>query len=329
MRALPRIDLPLTALGVVCGLASAVLTLAIASGSTLSLFLFLFAPLPVMLGGLGWGPRTAVLAGAVGTLVLGLAAGWVGARGYALSIALPGWWLSFLALRPRRTIDADAPARWCTPGTLVLWAAGLGAALVIVTIPTFGLSAAAYRAGISHAFETFLRRQTATPADTPLVLPSGADAHTLISVLAIILPPVGAASWMAVTLVNLWLAARIARSSGHLPRPWPAIQALTLPRAALAVLAVALAASLAPGLAGLVGQVVTATLFIAFALVGLAVIHAGTRGFKGRVFLLIGLYLMLAIQAWTALLLAVLGVVDQFIGLRRRLANPPQPPNNR
>jgi hypothetical protein len=67
-------------------------------------------------------------------------------------------------------------------------------------------------------------------------------------------------------------------------------------------------------------------LVVALAIVGLAVIHAGTRGSRGRVFILLGVYLMLFIQVWTGLFLALLGLVEQTVGLRHRLALRSGPP---
>jgi hypothetical protein len=315
------------ALAVVAGLASALLMLSIASGASLSFVLFLFSPLPILLVGIGWDHRAAALAAAVGTLVIGVILGLPGVRSYAVSVALPGWWLSFLVMQRPVGGDRSATAdRGCTPGTLVLWCAGLGVVLVMLTIPSFGFSPAAYRAGIAHAVEELLRRQTDTPAGTPLILPSGANADDMAALFAMVAPPIGAVSWMVVALANVWLAARIAQAAGHLARPWPVLSGLRLPRLTLAVLAAAVALAFAPGLAGLLGQVAAATLFVAFVLLGLAVVHAGTRGFRGRILVLIAVYLMLAIQPWAALCLAVLGALDQFFSLRHRAVRPPAPP---
>jgi hypothetical protein len=212
---------------------------------------------------------------------------------------------------------------------LVLWTAALGALLVVATIPFIGTTLAAYRGALSQGLETFLRGETGTPTDAPLVLPGGEDAGDLVGLFTTLLPPFGAASWMLLLLLDLWIAARVARTSGRLARPWPAIPTLSLPVYALPALAAALALSFAPGLASVVGQVATAVLAVALAVVGLAVIHAGTRGFRGRIPLLIGVYLMLFIQAWTGLLLALLGVAEQTIGLRHRLAPPGGPPPRR
>ena len=37
-----------------------------------------------------------------------------------------------------------------------------------------------------------------------------------------------ASSWLITTLLNFWLAGRITRASGRLPRPWPDIAGIEL-----------------------------------------------------------------------------------------------------
>jgi hypothetical protein len=319
----------LLGIAAISGLASAVLTLALAAGSTAAMVLFLFSPLPLLLAGLGWGHRAAGLGALAGTAIIGAAAGWAGARGYALAAGLPSWGLSFASLyvHPRR--DEPSTKNWTDPGILVLCAAAFGALLVVATIPFIGTTLDTYRGALSKGLEGFLRTETGAPNGAPLVLPGGQPGDDVVSFFTVLLPPFGAASWMMVLLFDLWIAARVARASDRLPRPWPAIPALTLPIHVLPALAVGVGLCFAPGLARVVGQVLTAVLVVAFAILGLAVIHAGTRGSRGRVLVLIGVYLMLFIQAWTGLLLALLGLVEQTVGLRHRLAPPDGPPRRR
>jgi hypothetical protein len=322
-------DLALVGIAAISGLASAVLMLALAAGSTAAVVLFLFSPLPLLLAGVGWGHRTAGIGALLGTAVLGAVAGWAGARGYVLATGLPGWGLAFAALQGRPRRDDPGATDWTGPGALVLWAAGFAALLVIATIPFIGTTLDAYRGAIGQGLQGFLRAETGTPGVGPLTLPGVENADELVGFFAVLLPPFGAASWMLVLLFDLWIAARIARASGRLVRPWPSIPTLSLPIYVLPALAVAIGASFAPGLASVVGEVVTAVLVVALAIVGLAVIHAGTRGSRGRVLVLIGVYLMLFVQAWTGLILALLGLAEQTIGLRRRLAPPGGPSRRR
>ena len=88
--------------GTISGAASALLTLAVASGSTLAMLLFLVVPLPIMLASLAWHHSAGLIGAAAGTAILALTTSWAAARGFALSAALPAWWLAYLALLGRQ-----------------------------------------------------------------------------------------------------------------------------------------------------------------------------------------------------------------------------------
>ena len=64
----------------------------------------------------------------------------------------------------------------------------------------------------------------------------------------------------------------------------------------------------------------TATMLLAYALLGLAVLHAITRGMNSRPFALGGLYAAVIIFGWPMLLLSVLGLADTAFDLRGRVA---------
>ena len=72
-------------------------------------------------------------------------------------------------------------------------------------------------------------------------------------------------------------------------------------------------------LIGTVGAVLAASLLVAYAVLGLAVVHATTRGLNGRSFVLAGIYASVAVFGWPALLLSVLGLVDLVVDFRRRV----------
>jgi hypothetical protein len=78
--------------------------------------------------------------------------------------------------------------------------------------------------------------------------------------------------------------------------------------------------------------VVAAAFAVAFSLLGLAFLHAATRGVNGRGMILTVTYVLLAIQTWTVIFLAALGVLEHLFGLRARTAERrarPKPPVNR
>jgi hypothetical protein len=120
-------------------------------------------------------------------------------------------------------------------------------------------------------------------------------------------------------VLNLWLAARIVNFSGLLKRPWPDLAAMTFPRSMVAALAVAMAVSFAGGLVGIVAGVLSASLMMAYGVLGFAVLHAVTRGINSRPFLLGGVYASVAVFGWPILALCLIGVSETAFDLRARV----------
>jgi hypothetical protein len=141
-----------------------------------------------------------------------------------------------------------------------------------------------------------------------------------------------AAGWGVIAFAgNLWLAARVTQISGLLKRPWPDMPTtLGLPKAALFVFAIVLGLCVAPGVTRVLASSATAALMVAFALQGLATLHALTRGKQTRIAILASVYaLTLALFPWPLVVAAGLGVTDLARSLRQRLAAPaPTPKKN-
>ena len=107
---------------------------------------------------------------------------------------------------------------------------------------------------------------------------------------------------------------------GGLRRPWPDLSALSLPASSLALLAFAVVGSLLPDLFGIVSSAFVASLFMAFAIAGLAVLHFTTRGMRSRALALASTYAATLVLGWPVLLLTVAGIADRILGIRRRMA---------
>src|SRR5450759_4688968 len=83
------------------GCASARWFASIVSGALISLLLFYLAPLPLMVAALGWGPLCATVGGITAAIGLGAIFGLPYCIAFALTVALPAWWLGHLALLGR------------------------------------------------------------------------------------------------------------------------------------------------------------------------------------------------------------------------------------
>jgi hypothetical protein len=303
-------------IGAVAGLAASLLFASLASASLVSIVLFYLAPLPIMIAGLGWSHFAALIAAAVGGSALLVVFGTPFSAAFLMGIGLPAWWLAYLALLARPAPTADAGLEWYPIGRLVLWAALLGALAVAAVIPILGTDAEAFRAGLREVFRQRLYSDAALDSKF-----GTSDQGRLLDVLVAITPPAAAVVALVTNLLNLWLAARIVGISGRLKRPWPDLSSVELPRLLpLLLLGAALLCVFGPDLIGIVSGVLAASLLMAYALVGLAVLHATTRGINGRSFVLGGIYAAVAVFGWPMLLLSLLGLVDVPLGLRRRIA---------
>jgi hypothetical protein len=311
--------------GLAAGLAAALLFASLVSHSLFSLLLFYLAPLPLMIAGLGWSHFAALIAALVAAA--GLAAGFGGFlfAAFLVGLGLPAWWLSYLALLARPASADPEGLHWYPIERLVLWAALLGALGIILAIPMFGTDAGSFHAGLRHALDRLLGVGT----NAPRTLPGISDVEWFLDLLVIATPPAAAVVLTVTSLANLWLAGRIVKLSGRLRRPWPDLGATALPRSALVLLAAAAVGMLAGDLFAIAAGVLMASLLTAYALVGLAVLHATTRGINGRGFVLAGIYAAVAVFGWPALLLSLLGLADLVLDFRRHATKRPGLPETR
>ena len=317
--------LQIVLVGLGAGAAAALLFASVASGSLLSIALFCLAALPIMIAALGWGPWAALVGAAFAAAGLASVFGAYFLFAFVLGVGVPAWWLGYLALLARPAADAGH-LEWYPVGYLVVWAGLLGALSVAATIFHLGSDAQSFRAALAAGFEHMIRLQTHTPADAPLELPGIPDPKLLIDYLVMVIPP-GAAALTTITHVfNLWLAARIANVSGRLARPWPDIAAMTFPSWAPLVLAIAVAASFASDLLGVMSGIVGAGLLMAYAMLGFAVLHAISRNLASRHLMLAGTYAVVVVFQWPVIAMTLLGLIETMFNLRRRFGLRPGPP---
>jgi hypothetical protein len=310
----------------------------VTSGAWLAVALFYLAPLPILIAGLGWSHWSALIAALTAALALGLAFGGVFFFAFLAGAGLPAWWLGYLAMLARPVPagvstgngyaagPSQASLEWYPPGRLVIWAAVLGALIVIVAIPNFGLDAESFRAGLRGALSRMLQIDTGAPAGEPPSLPGVSNASRLIDFLVEVIPLAAAVLATITNLLNLWLAARVVKFSGRLTRPWPQLSAMTFPPVVAAALAIAVILSFFGGLVGIVAGVLAASLLIAYGVLGFAVLHDITLGIGSRPFLLSGVYAAVIVFGWPVLALCLLGLIDTAIGLRARAARKRGPP---
>jgi len=296
--------------GLGAGAAAALLFASVVSGSIAAIFLFYLAPLPILIAALGWSHVAGLIAAASATAVVVALSG-------IFFIAVPviafgAWWLGYLALLARPATNGGGGAlEWYPAGRLVLWAAVIGTLIVAAAVPNFGTDQQSLQAALRKTYERILRDQS------------------LVDVLVVAVPPAAAVFSTIINVLNLWLAARVVKISGRLKRPWPDLAAWTLPTSTPAFLAAAIAGSFLPDLLGVLAGAFAASLLMAFAMLGFAVLHAITRGMSTRALVLAAVYAATVVLGWPVLAMSILGLAEAAFNIRGRVARRRGPPSLR
>lgn len=296
-------------IGLGAGAAAALLFASVVSGSIAAIFLFYLAPLPILIAALGWSHVAGLIAAASATAAIVALSG-------TFFVAVPviafgAWWLGYLALLARPATNGGGALEWYPAGRLVLWAAVIGTLIVAAAVPNFGTDQQTLQAALRKTYERILRDQS------------------LIDLLVVAVPPAAAVFSTIINVFNLWLAARVVKISGRLKRPWPDLAALTLPASTSGLLAAAVAGSFLPDLLGILAGAFAASLLMAFAMLGLAVLHAITRGMSSRALVLAAVYAAAVVLGWPVLAMSILGLAETAFNIRGRVARRRGPPSLR
>ncbi|GEP04671.1 DUF2232 domain-containing protein [Methylobacterium oxalidis] len=318
-------------IGIGAGLVSALLFGVLLKATPLAIVLYLLAPLPILIVGLGWSHKAALVAAATGSLALALIVSPFLGLGFGTYLALPAWWLAYLALLGRAREDGQL--EWYPTGRLLGWTAGTAAlafvAIAVIASPnyeTFHAQLRGMSAKIVQTRQPAPRSEAAPPDQAPAGSGATAPAETpaadpqaeVADALARVAPALATQGLTLLLTFYLWAAARIVQVSGRLPRPWPDIPSTVMPRAVLGLLGAAVLLGFLPGYAGVLGTALAGSLSAAFALQGLAAFHDRSRGRAGRGALLFGLYLILFVTQGIALFaLTLFGIADTALNLRR------------
>src|SRR4051812_49237372 len=155
------------------GSASALMFASIISGALFSLVLFYLAPLPLMVAALGWGPISATIGGIAAAIGLGAIFGLPYCLAFALTVALPAWWLGHLALLGRPVAGVQAgkggapgarPLEWYPVGRILLWAAGFAALTTIAALLTLGSDAATINGALRRGLLRIMGLRNSAPS---------------------------------------------------------------------------------------------------------------------------------------------------------------------
>ena len=206
---------------------------------------------------------------------------------------------------------------WYPTGRLLLWIACIAALLAFATLLTIGTDSEAIAATMKRGFERMAR----------VFALSGISLDPrMIDAMVEIAPAAFPAGPIVVLTINLWLAGRIARTSGRVNRPWPDLKATALPPMTLVALCIAIALCFTGGLLAILAKVISGALLTAYALTGLAVLHTLTLALSNRTIWLVLSYTVIIVLFWPLLGVTLLGIADVLFGMRERFLRTRPPP---
>jgi hypothetical protein len=306
------------------GCASAAMFASITSGALISLVLLYLSPLPLMVAAIGWSPLAAAIGGALAAIALGATFGIGDLIGYTIAVALPSWWLGHLCLLGRPGAgDADgstAPApsvEWYPVGRILLWSAGLAALAVSAALLALGADAKTIAGTLRDYFLRVLALNDVSVSP---------DVELLVDAIVSFMPLAAAMMTTLTYTLNLWLAGKVAATSGRLSRPWPDLKAIALPPMTLVLLCVVMALCFSGGLLAVLAKIAASALLVAYGLTGFAVLHTLTLALKSRPLWLGSAYAFVLAFGWPILAMSALGLADAVFGLRQRYLRSRPPP---
>jgi predicted membrane protein DUF2232 len=298
-----------TALLAAGGGLSGAAVLAALAGSPLGVVLFYFAPLPLLFVGLGFGSSVFGFAAAAGIAVAVAFGGFAGAGLYGGMHVIPSWLIVQQAMRR----SASSPDGWQPVGR-VLAALTLLIAFVVTSTTWVGRGALGIEGEVRELLTTV--GHVAAPGLDE------ADHRALAERLTPLFLGFSAITWLVMMIVNSGLAQSLLAARGWNRRPRPRWSQLRLPGWFDWVLvATAATALVTDGDAGFLARNIVMILLTPYFFVGLAVTHVVLRRapMPGLAFAAFyGILLVFFLIAGG--IVAAIGVIEQWIGLRDRPA---------
>ncbi len=298
-----------TAIAIGGGALSGLLFLSTLAGPALIMLQYL-SQLPLFAVGLGLGLWPAVIACLVAS-AMPLAVD--GPRGliFVFAHAIPVVVLVRQALRNRP--GAIGATEWYPPGPMLVFLSAYAAGAVVLASLLLSGHEGGMAGAVVELFEQTLEVLNGEPLDQ--------ISREAVAAYAFVLPAMIGVSWLIMVAVNGVLAQSLLVNFGRALRPTPAFAALRLPDwPAYAVGGAAVLWLIAgPGNIGFAAAAVLIVMLAPVFLQGLRVVHVAVRRMPARLIILIFFYMFLLFLLWPMIAVAVLGLAEQWLRLRRRL----------
>ena len=296
--------------GAISGFAS----LAFLSGMPVALLAVYLAPLPMLLVGLDHGAKVAIVAGVAGIAVTAIAGGEKSGLLFALIHALPVWIIVRQALLKRVGPDSETE-EWYPAGFILSILSVFGAGLLFVAV----MASLGEEGGLHGLVRSYLDQIFA------YMMPTMDEVmrDDLVQAISPLFPGYLGTSWVVMAAVNASIAMAILTRVQRTERPKAKLADLVLPDwMSWFLVAAAAVALLGQGELEFLGRNLALILAVPFFFLGLGVVHDLTRHVTFPGMLLTAFYLILFLSGWIAVAVIAAGILEQWVGLRRRFNNP-------
>ncbi len=315
--------------GVLAGIFCAFLF--ISSMSVVGSITSMFIPFPLMLTGLS----TAGFAGFwISSLTAGLAiAGSMGPNAsfaFALMFAAPT--LAMLALLKRRKQPSDNQSLgdtsgWYSTSTIIV----ICTIAALVFIAMLFVSAMGADGGVRSLFKESILLLLEGEEGIEQILAdnnSPVSAEEFISLASAIAPAIISVGMLLMLIANAWLAQWLLSRLGRSVRPPLRIASVQLPEIFSIALLLLIGASVMGGDIALLSWSMVAVVLTPFFFVGLGLAHLVSEQSRQHPFFLVVFYIALAVFPGFPILVAIMGLTDQWFDLRRKIKPGPVGPSD-
>jgi len=274
-----------------------------------AIFLMPFSALPLAAVGLAYGVTQALMVAVAAALLTAIILTPSLAIVFAISFLLPTVLLVRQSLLSRQTADGRFEF-FPLESLMLLSIAMTGLGTVLIFLVTGGSD------GLPQAFANAM--QSSPEIRAALMQVYSLSSEEEIFWVANLMLITGFASWPLMLLGNMQIAQALLVKSQRNLRPADNYDLLRLPLWLVGPLGFFMAvAALAPGWIASLGASLAAIIFAAYFLLGLAIIHAISRDWNGRGFILATLYFLIFVMAWLIIPISLIGLLDTRFNFRR------------
>lgn len=274
---------------------------------------------PLFLIGFSMGPRAYTIAASGAALIVLAGAGSMLTLVFLLVVAVPGYVIvrNGLVALVNRTVAQPFGTNPIGETLVTLTAIG--------TVTTAGMMVIAQQVGpgFVEILVPITERLLMAMSDLAGRTRTPADLDERIERILLFLPAAAVCSWILMLVFNAVMAQWITMEWGISGTALLRLTDMTVPRTAALVMAVAAVLTVAlQGLPAQVAMVAAGCLAMTYMLLGMGVLQYWLREVRHGFLILCGVGMIVVVTSWASFGLLILGLVEQWAGLRRRWVRP-------